>query len=261
VLPSPYRFSTFSSLAHLVSTRHGGVSPAPYATLNLGYGTADAEERVTANREVVRRAVTAPEQRFISARLSHGTDVAVYHRDRQEEWPSREAPVRSGSRTTMTAFDADGVVSDVPALHFVLTFADCVPLLFLDRARGAIGLAHAGWRGTAAGIGPAVVSALIRNFGSRPQDIQVGIGPSIGPCCYEVGLEVTASFRKHGFSPAMRGNRLDLWESTAHQLRSAGVRRVEVAGICTRCNTDQFFSHRGENGVTGRFALVAGLTA
>jgi copper oxidase (laccase) domain-containing protein len=106
-----------------------------------------------------------------------------------------------------------------------------------------------------------VVLAMEREFGSRPGAVVAGIGPSIGPCCYQVGPEVACSFREHGLTPVMRGDRLDLWESTALQLSGAGVSAIETADICTACNTSDFFSHRSEDGVTGRFGLVAGLTA
>jgi YfiH family protein len=197
----------------------------------------------------------------VIARLTHGTGVAVFRRDDPGSWPDRYESVRPGSGRTARVFDADGVISNVPGLHFLLTFADCVPLVFADPVRGVIAAAHAGWRGTAAGMAGAVISALTREFGSVPDDIYVAIGPSIGPCCYEVGDDVPASFRLHGVTPVMRDKRLDLWESTVIQLEQAGVGTIEVAGICTSCTVDSYFSHRAEGGVTGRFALVAGLEA
>lgn len=250
-----------SVLSHMVTTRAGGTSAGPYATLNLGYATADEEACVTANRGIVRAAMDIEPDRLVVARLRHGTEVAVFRRDDCGDSPDRLEVVRPGSSQTARVFDADAVISDVPGLHFLLTFADCVPLMFADPARGIIAAAHAGWRGTAAGMARTVVSAMRREFGSVPGDIYAAVGPSIGPCCYEVGEEVPASFRLHGLTPVMRGPRLDLWESSVSQLEDAGVGTVELAGICTSCNTDRFFSHRAEGGVTGRFALVAGLAA
>lgn len=215
---------------------------------------------MAANRDIVRHAVNVDPDNLIVGWLSHGTDVAVFRRD-DPAGPARSLAVRPGSRRTARTFRADAVVSNVPGLHFLLTFADCVPLLFIDPVQEVMGAAHAGWRGTAAGMASAVVAALERGFGSRPEDILTAIGPSIGPCCYEVGDDVPASFRCCGFTPVMCGNRLDLWESTVLQLERVGVRAIEVAGLCTSCHTDRFFSHRAEGGVTGRFALVAGLTA
>lgn len=245
----------------MVTGRHGGVSSGAYATLNLGYATADEEGRVAANRDIVRDAMDIDPEQLMVAWLTHGTEVAVFRQDNPAGWPDRHEAVRPASARTVRAFRADAAISDVPGLRFLLTFADCVPLLFVDPVREVCGAAHAGWRGTAAGMASVVVSALRREFGSRPEDIHAAIGPSIGPCCYEVGEDVPASFHRHGLAPVMQGKRLDLWESTVRQLDRAGVKTIEVAGLCTRCNTDRFFSHRGEGGVTGRFALVAGLKA
>lgn len=242
----------------MVTTRHGGTSGGPYATLNLGYATADGEEQVTANREIVREALGVGHDDLMVGRLTHGTGVAVF-RGQRGRWPAGRTAVRAGSELAHHVFDADAAVSDVPGLHFLLTFADCVPLMFFDRQHRVLGVAHAGWRGTAAGIAQEVVRTMSLEFGSRPEDIAVGVGPSIGPCCYEVGTDVPDTFRRHGQRPVMEGNRLDLWESTALQLAEAGVTAVEVSGICTRCHADDFFSHRGEGGRTGRFGLIAGL--
>lgn len=258
---SPFRFASLACIPHAVTTRHGGISEAPYATLNLGYATADAEENITANRETVRDGFGIGAASLQVARLTHGTDVAVFRAGTPEEWPGEEVPVRRGSAMTHTMFSADGVVSNVPGLHFLLTFADCVPLLFFDPERDVLGVAHAGWRGTAAGMAREVVMTMRREFGSRPEAVAAAVGPSIGPCCYQVGPEVAGTFRENGQRPVMRGDRLDLWDSTVQQLTEMGVRAVEVAGVCTSCNTGDFFSHRAEGGVTGRFSLVAGLGA
>lgn len=227
----------------------------------MGYGTADDESCVAENRDLVRQELDLEPERILAATLSHGTEVAVFRAENQAAWPVRPVPVRRGSSRTTWTFDADAAISDVQGLHFLLTFADCVPLLFVDPVRRAMGVAHAGWRGTAAGMAAAVVCAMTREFGSSCENIHAAIGPSIGPCCYAVRDDVVASFHAHRLVPVMRGKRLDLWSSTVRQLQSAGVRTIEVAGVCTCCNNDTFFSHRGEGGLTGRFAMVAGLGA
>lgn len=253
-----FRFSSLADVPHLITTRHGGVSAGPYATLNVGYGTDDAEDAVATNRAIAAAAVSGAHGRLSAGRLSHGTDVAIY-RQGGLDFPEQKLPVRPGAVRLETFFDADGVVSDIPSQYFLLTFADCVPLLFYDPVRHVLGAAHAGWRGTAAGMAGEMIDALTREFGSEPEDIRVGVGPSIGPCCYEVGPDVARSFQDHGYRAVHTGNRLDLWASTVDQLEAKGVRSIEVSGLCTACNRDTFYSHRGEGGVTGRFALLAGL--
>lgn len=248
-------------IKHAISTRHGGVSAAPFDTLNLGFATADTEDHVAVNRRRLFASLDVLPRDVIGARLTHGKEVSVFRRSRPREFPVAALPVRDGSARVERAFLTDGVVSDVPGLHFFLTFADCVPLVFFDAATGALGAAHAGWRGTAAGVGAEVVRTMSEVFGSDPGDIRVGIGPSIGPCCYTVGEAVFDTFRQRG-NEAVTGkdrSHLDLWTSNEHQLRRVGVSDIESARICTACNTHTFFSHRGEAGRTGRFGLCVGL--
>lgn len=260
------RFALLAAVSHGVSTRHGGVSPPPYDELNFGYSTDDAPENVRSNRRRYLEREGIPPERVISGWLTHGSDVAVFRAGRESEWPIVRDTVGRGAQYREPLFRADAVVSDVPSLHFLLTFADCVPLLFADPVRGIVGAAHAGWRGTAQAIGQAVVRAMWGEFGSDPRDIVVGIGPSIGPCCYTVSREVPAAFAARGVDAAVlrRGDALvlDLWESNERQLRDAGVppASVENLRLCTGCHTDDYFSHRAEGGKTGRFGASIGLT-
>jgi YfiH family protein len=148
----------------------------------------------------------------------------------------------------------------------MLRFADGVPLLFDDRHRRAFGLAHAGWRGVPAGVVGATVATMVEAFACRPADLWAGIGPSIGPCCYEVGAEVVEQIKGavNGSDPfRWQGERvhLDLWAAVRSQLKEAGVGEIEVSELCTACRTDEWFSHRAEGGVTGRFGVVVGLRA
>jgi YfiH family protein len=160
----------------------------------------------------------------------------------------------------------DALISDTPGVYLMLRFADCVPVLFYDPVRRAVGLAHAGWRGTVEKIGQATVQAMVETFGCRPVDILAGIGPSIGPCCYEVGDEVVEAARAafpvapHLVDRRANGrDHLDLWEANRHQLVARGLAKVEVSGLCTACRTDEWFSHRAERGRTGRLGAVIGL--
>jgi YfiH family protein len=147
----------------------------------------------------------------------------------------------------------------------MMRFADCVPILGFDPVRQAIGLAHAGWKGTLAKAGSAMIEAMVRTYGCKPEDIRILLGPSIGPDHYEVGDDVTSGVKKvfgHQADSVLRVSDgrtiLDLWTANQLLLQQVGVHRIEVAGICTACHQEDWFSHRAENGRTGRFgALIA----
>jgi polyphenol oxidase len=163
--------------------------------------------------------------------------------------------------------DVDALVTDDPDLVLMLQFADCVPVLFHDRRRDAIGAAHAGWKGTAAGIAGATVAAVREHFGSDPSDLHAWIGPSIGQCCYEVSDEVAAAVEAATPNarltyPGERGRpMLDLPAANRAQLLAAGLRpeNIHWRVSCTACQVDTYFSHRAEAGQAGRIAALIAL--
>lgn len=259
-----WQFSLLQGVSHGISTRHGGVSPPPYDSLNLGLSTADARDHVLENRRRFGRAMSIDPARLVAGRLVHGNDVAVFSPGTPAEWPVDARPLDAGGRQEYQSFTADAIVSNVRGLHFLLTVADCVPILLLDRTRGVVGAAHAGWRGTARGIARRTIEAMTAAFGTEPADVVAGIGPSIGPCCYTVGEEVVTAFRTNGFEPVLRrtkDTRLDMWASNERQLSDSGLRAecIETHGVCTACNSRTFYSHRGEGGLTGRMGFTIGL--
>jgi len=142
-----------------------------------------------------------------------------------------------------------------------MRYADCAPVLFYSAARRAVGIAHAGWRGTALRVAAATAQMMVSAFGCDPAELLAAVGPSIGPCCYQVGPEVIEQFRQ-AFpgeqvlsAPDAAGRAYaDLWHANVVQLQEVGVAQVEVSGFCTCCRQDVFFSHRGSGGRTGRFA-------
>jgi YfiH family protein len=156
----------------------------------------------------------------------------------------------------------------------MLRFADCVPILLLDPGERVVGIVHAGWRGTLAKIGARAVATMVATYGCRADQVRAAIGPSIGPCCFEVGPEVVDTARQ-AFADCADGDaaqlvsreqvngkaHLDLWSANAIQLRDVGVRSIETAGVCTKCNSEVYFSHRATGGRTGRFAALIGLQA
>jgi YfiH family protein len=155
----------------------------------------------------------------------------------------------------------DILITSSPDKTLLLCYADCTPVLLADARRKVVGVVHAGWRGSAVRAAGAAVEALGEAFGSNPRDIVAGIGPAIGPCCYEVGEDVFTAFADRPWLFANR--RLDLWEANRQALIEAGVpsEQIEVAGVCTRCEAHHFFSHRANGGQpAGRFAALIRLT-
>jgi len=245
-----YRFrilEEFPEVVHGAFTRLGGVSAPPFATLNLGHTVGDAPESVDENHRRVCQVLDVAPSDLVSPHQVHGARVVrVTHAERGQVIPA-----------------TDALITDQPGVTLLLRFADCLPILLYDPAHQAVGLAHAGWRGTVAGVARATVAAMREAFGSHPEDLVVGLGPAIGPCCYEVGPEVVRAVqavlpKADGvFIPQPGGGvHLNLPEANWRQLVAAGVRHIEVAPLCTACNTGEWFSHRAEGGRTGRFGVA-----
>jgi YfiH family protein len=235
------RFSVWygsSGLIHGFSTRKGGVSAAPYDSLNLGLNSDDDPAAVTENYVRFCGAAGILRKRIAFTKQVHGDRVLNVQK------PDVYA-------------DTDALITDVPGLLLTIQVADCVPVFYYDPVRKAAGLAHAGWRGSALGIVAKTVRAMSESFGSRPEDVRACIGPSVGPCCYTVGPEVAGRF------PAeyLNGNKLDLWRFNYKSLISAGIQdeHVQANRLCTACHSDRFFSHRADGGMTGRMLGIIGM--
>ncbi len=248
-----FRFDLFSglNLVHAVFTRRGGVSPVPWDSLNVGSTVGDDRARVRQNRERAFRAVGRDPASLYDVWQVHGARVAIATAPRRLDEPH---------------IQADAVLTDNPSVTLFMRFADCVPILLCDPRRGVVGLVHAGWRGTVQCVAAAAVEAMRQRFGSQPADILAGIGPSIGPDHYFVGDEVESQARQvFGaranalFSRRDDGLIFDLWAANRLVLAHAGVETVEVAGVCTACQLQDWYSHRAERGKTGRFGALIGL--
>jgi YfiH family protein len=149
------------------------------------------------------------------------------------------------------------LITGSPEKTLMLRFADCTPVLLADTKRRVVGAVHAGWRGSAVRAASAAVEGLSDALGSSPSDLVAGVGPAIGPCCYRVGKDVEEAFADRPW--LLADGKLDLWEANRQALIEAGVpaKHIEVAGICTQCNADRFFSHRANGGQpAGRFAAL-----
>jgi YfiH family protein len=221
------------------STRRGGVSEGPFESLNLGILTADEPDRVVENRQRLCAAVGADPGTATMAWQVHG------HRLAQADGP--------GIVTPGTVYErCDGLWTDRPDRALVLLTADCFPVA-LARTSGSPRLAvlHVGWRGLLAGIADAGVAAVGEN------GIAAAVGPGIGPCCYEVGVEVAEPFRRAFGDDVVVERKLDLGLATERALLRAGCSSVERNGRCTSCEADLFFSHRRDHGRTGRQGVIA----
>jgi YfiH family protein len=160
------------------------------------------------------------------------------------------------------------LITDRPGVPLLLRYADCTPVLIYDPAHHAIAVIHSGWRGTVQGIVRAAVNAMKEAYGSLPAELVAAIGPSIGPCCYEVGVEVEEAVRAAFANPEellprrLTGRRhFDLWAANRCWLGDEGVRQIEIAELCTACHTADFYSHRAEHGRTGHFGAIMELRA
>ena len=222
------------------TTRVGGVSDGVYASLNLTRGTGDAAEKVEANRRIACETLELPYERLAFNRQVHSPTVHRAHPGGRGE-------------------PGDGLWSDEPQLPMLAMSADCLPIAIArtDRPR-ALAVLHAGWRGLAEGVVAAGVKALRVEALSddSSQSLVAVVGPAIGPCCYEVGPEVSELFDD---DLTVEG-RLDLWQAAERALRAAGVEQVDRVDLCTRDHPDLFFSHRRDGvarGVQGVIGAVA----
>ncbi len=245
-------YYTFNSLqdtgeiVHAVSTRHGGVSPAPFDTLNLSSTTGDAPSNVQVNLRNLHNALELDESETVTASQAQSDQIAIVNASH------RGAKVKN----------VDALLTAQPNLPLLLRYADCVPILLYDTAHRAIGVVHAGWRGTVGKIASKSVRAMQQGFGTRTRDVIACIGPSIGPCCYKIGDDVISKVRT-AFDKAddllvkQNGStHFDLWQANAQQLEELGVEQIEIAEICTADHANDFYSWRAENKNTGRFGAV-----
>ena len=250
-----------------ITGREGGTSGPPWTSLNCGLHVGDDAEAVVRNRALAAEAAGWDPAAWTCAEQVHGCRVhRVVRADRG----------RGGRDAESAIPGADAIMTDEPGILLASYYADCVPLLFHDPSRGAVALAHAGWRGTVLEIAARTVEAMEREFGSRPADIRAAIGPAIGPCCYEVdgpvierALPLAESLASAGGAPldAMirmtedGKARLNLKEMNRQIMIRSGIMPSSIAfsSFCTGCRRDLFFSHRREGGRTGRMASFIGM--
>lgn len=260
----PYlSFSSYEALPyirHMFTTREGGVSKDIYESLNLSFTRGDDETAVLENYRRVAQALGTSIDHIVTSDQTHTNQCETCGKGRS--WQGDHAP--------RDYKDVDGMITDQPGVLLATFYADCVPLYFVDPVHKAIGLSHSGWRGTVGRMGQATVEAMEKSFGSQPKDLLCAIGPSICQDCYEVSRDVAEAFifafpthEKEILQAGALGKyQLDLWKANEIVLTEAGVLKehIDLAGLCTCCNSSILFSHRASKGKRGNLGAFLMLT-
>jgi YfiH family protein len=249
------RFYTHGKLSefdiiHAYFTRHGGISPKPWASLNVGLGQ-DDPRRVNKNRILAFTSIGREPKSIYDVWQVHGNKVIC---------------VNAPKESNVEHQKADGILTNNPEVTLFMRFADCVPILLFDPLKNVIGIIHSGWQGTIKKIVVSGVEKMIEVYDSEPSDIIACFGPSICPDHYEIGQnvedQVKLVFRSYIESVLINKDHkkhFDLWAANRILLESVGVHQVDTSRICTACNNSDWFSHRKEKGQTGRFGALLAL--
>ena len=230
------------SITHSFLTRKGGVSPAPFASLNFSSKEGDSAENIQYNERVVGKALGFSPASLITLNQVHGNKVILFKKP-------------GGKPLSGIDFNGDAIITNQRRFALAILTADCLPILIDDPSKGVIGAVHAGWKGTSLRIVQETLLSMEKVFGVKPDDVKVALGPAIGPCCYEVDDKVLKPLRQNltkEMVPA--ANRmLNLAMINRKLLLEIGVKEesIELVNICTSCRKDLFFSYR-RDGKTGR---------
>lgn len=245
---------------HGFSTRLGGVSEGCLSSMNLSFTRGDDPEKVRENFRRMGMAIGFETKDLVLSDQTHTTNVRLV----------TEADRGKGFDRERDYTDVDGLITDTPGLMLVTIYADCVPLYFVDPVHKAVGLSHSGWKGTVHRIGKVTLERMKEAFGTRPEDVQAAIGPSICQDCYEVSEDVARAFMDE-FADQLddrlvyrKGNgkyQLNLWNANERILLEAGIRpeHLSITNICTCCNHELLFSHRASHGQRGNLGAFLGL--
>ncbi len=246
-----YIISEGITAPHCFTTRRGGVSTGYMAGLNIAIKEGETEENIRRNRSILGAAIGFGLDDLVLTRQTHSDIVRVVTRADCNGCFHRDYP------------ECDALVTNDPGVTLLIFTADCTPMLFHDPVTGAVGAAHAGWRGTAAQIGAKVVRAMAEHFGCDPANIRAAIGPNIGQCHFETDGDVPeAILASYGEAarPYIRAQgekfHLDLKAINALSLQGAGVTHIDISDDCTMCQPDRFWSHRYTRGLRGSQGAV-----
>ncbi len=237
------------SAPHCFTTRFGGVSTGSQASLNIAFGRGDTMENVEKNLHILASALDFDPEKFVLTRQTHSDIVRVVTEADCSGLCHRDYP------------ECDALVTNSPGVALLVFTADCTPILLHDLVTGAVGAAHAGWRGTYQAIGAKTLQAMVDNLGCDPKNIRAAIGPNIGKCCFETDADVPEAMLSafgEEIAPYIekKGEKyhLDLKAINAFILRRVGVQHIDISENCTMCEHDRFWSHRytkGERGSQG----------
>ena len=244
---------------HGFSTRLGGVSKEHCSSMNFGHSVGDDISSVEENFRIFSSALGLDAKNIVLSQQTHTNNIRIVTSEDKGKGLWRERDYS----------DIDGLVTNEKGLVLVTQYADCTPLAFFDPVKRVVATSHAGWRGTVAEIGKATIKAMVETFGSDPKDIICGIGPNIGACCYEVDdpvideinrllyLDFSACYTKKGNGKYM----LNLREVNRQILVHSGIdpKNIDIADLCTCCNSEIFHSHRATKGKRGTLALMISL--
>ena len=237
---------------HGFSTRLGGVSKGIFSTMNLNFNRGDDPEDVMENYRRMAGALDVRVEDMVLSDQTHATNVRVVTEEDRGKGIVKERDYT----------DVDGMITNVPGIVLVTSYADCVPLYFVDPVKRAIGLSHSGWKGTVGHMGRKTVALMQEVYGCDPSDISAAIGPSICQACYEVSEDVALAFRQ-AFTKEQaenmlidKGNgkyQLDLWKANWYVLTDSGIlpEHLAVTDLCTACRPELLWSHRKTNGQRG----------
>ena len=255
-----FKYLTFSSLEkypdlfHCFTTRLGGVSDGCYASMNLGMSTDDNIENIYKNYEILADSLSINLRDMVKASQTHTSNIRYATEDDKGKIYDKTPGYK----------DVDGLITDKQNIILSTSHADCTPIFFYDPVKKLIGMAHAGWRGTMKNIAGNMIQKFVGDFCSNPKDIIAVIGPSLGQCCFEVDKDVAeiilSTNQNYKEFMEIKGIKyhFNLWEINKYILLNLGVaeENIEISELCTKCNNDLFFSHRGQKGKRG---LMSGI--
>ncbi|MBP3706014.1 MAG: peptidoglycan editing factor PgeF [Clostridia bacterium] len=248
------KLQAVNTVRHTFSTRLGGVSDGQYSSMNLSFNNGDNRQDVIKNYEIICSAVGINTENLVLTHQTHTNNVIAVDENHR------------GTGFSKPSFqDVDGLITDCRGVALVIQFADCTPLIFCDPVKRVIASSHSGWRGTVKQIGAVTIEKMVNDFGCKAENIIAAIGPSIGNCCYEVDEPVFDSFSKMelDMSAAFQKCRKDHWKLDLKMankiiLINSGIKEenIDVADICTCCNSHEFHSHRATAGKRGNLAAI-----
>lgn len=233
------------SVEHCFTTKCGGVSSGRISGLNLGFRCGDNPCHVTENYKLVAKDMGFPFERITAGKQTHSANIRIITDEDAGKGISRNSEMQ----------DVDGLVTNVAGLPLVVFYADCVPILLADESVGVVAAVHSGWRGTVSEIAGKAVEIMKNEFSSSPQNIKAAIGPSIGRCCFETGMEVASQFDAALVGEERNGKFfVDLWQANKMMLQKSGLKEenIDVLEICTVCKSDMLYSYRMHKDATGR---------